>query len=261
MVKTKEDLVGRKVGRLIVIKQVDDYIGSNGKHYDQWMCECSCEDHNIVILRGSNIRGQRTLSCGCLRKEVAAERCRNNRKTNKYSTVCEDQYGKYYIGYTNSTNAKFFVDADDFDKIKDYCWSEHIYASGYRRLITKIDKKIIAMSDMIGCKYYDHKDRNPLNNRRHNLRPANQQENNRNHSKSSINTSGVIGVGWHKTLNKWQSRIYINKKVIHLGYFDNKDAAITARLYAEQKYFKEFAPQKNLYEQYGIIVENKDDRD
>jgi hypothetical protein len=30
MVKTKEDLVGRKVGRLIVIKQVDDYIGSNG---------------------------------------------------------------------------------------------------------------------------------------------------------------------------------------------------------------------------------------
>lgn len=90
MVKTKEDLVGRKVGRLIVIKQVDDYIGSNGKHYDQWMCECSCEDHNIVILRGSNIRGQRTLSCGCLRKEVAAERCRNNRKTNKCSTVCED---------------------------------------------------------------------------------------------------------------------------------------------------------------------------
>lgn len=98
------------------------------------------------------------------------------------------------------------------------------------------------MSDMIGCKYYDHKDRNPLNNRRHNLRPANQQENNRNHSKSSINTSGVIGVGWHKTLNKWQSRIYINKKVIHLGYFDNKDDAIKARLYAEQKYFKEFAP-------------------
>ena len=44
MVKTKEDLVGRKVGRLIVIKQVDDYIGSNGKHYDQWMCECSCKE-------------------------------------------------------------------------------------------------------------------------------------------------------------------------------------------------------------------------
>lgn len=212
MVKTKEDLVGRKVGRLTVIKQVDDYIGSRGKHYDQWMCECSCKDHNIVVLRGSNIRGQRTLSCGCLRKEVAAERCRNNRKTNKYSIVCEDQYGKYYIGYTNNINAKFFVDADDFDKIKDYCWSEHIYASGYCRLITKIDKKIIAMSDMIGCKYYDHKDRNPLNNRRHNLRPANQQENNRNHSKPRINTSSVIGVGWHKTLNKWQSRIYINKK-------------------------------------------------
>ena len=49
MVKTKEDLVGRKVGRLTVIKQVDDYIGSNGKHYDQWMCECSYEQYGIIV--------------------------------------------------------------------------------------------------------------------------------------------------------------------------------------------------------------------
>lgn len=258
MVGTKENLTGRKVGRLTVVKQVDDYIDSKGKHYAQWMCECSCEDHNMIILRGSNIRRQDTLSCGCLRKEVAAKKCQNNRKTNKYSDIHEDQYGKYYIGYTSNTNERFFVDIDDFDKIKDYCWSEHVYASGYHRLVTKIDKKIIAMSDMIGCKYYDHKDRNPLNNRRHNLRPSSQQENCRNHSKSSANTSGVIGVGWHKTLNKWQSRIYISKKAIHLGYFDSKDDAIKARLDAELKYFKEFAPQKHLYKQYGIITEDED---
>lgn len=259
MVKTKEDLAGRKVGRLTIVKQVDDYIDSNGKHYDQWMCECSCEDHNVVVLRGSRIKRQDTLSCGCLRKEVSAARCRNNRKTNEYSDVCEDEYGNYYIGYTNNTNEKFFVDVDDFDKIKDYCWSEHVYASGYHRLTTKIDKKIVSMSEAIGCKFYDHKDRNPLNNRRHNLRPANQQENCRNHSKSNTNTSGVIGVGWHKVFNKWQSRIYINKKAIHLGYFDSKDDAIKARLNAEFKYFKEFAPQKHLYKQYGIITEDEDD--
>ncbi len=261
MVETKEDLTGRKVGRLTVIKQVDDYIDLNGKHYDQWVCECSCEAHNTTILRGSHIRRQSILSCGCLRKEVATEKCFNNRKINEYSDICEDQYGRYYVGYANNTNAKFFIDADDFDKIKDYCWSEYIYANGYHRLITKIDKKIVAMSDMIGCKYYDHTDRNPLNNRRYNLRPASQQENNRNHSKSSVNTSGVIGVGWHKTLNKWQSRIYINKRPIQLGYFDNKDDAIKARLYAEQKYFKEFAPQKHLYIQYGIVTEDENDRD
>ena len=260
MVKTKEDLAGRQVGRLIVIKQVEDYIAKNGKHYDQWMCECSCENHNIVILRGSRIKRQDTLSCGCLRKEMSAERCRNNRKTNEYSAVCEDQYGRYYIGRTSNTDAMFLVDADDFDIIKDYCWSEHIYASGYHRLITKIDNKIVSMSEIIGCKFYDHEDRNPLNNRRYNMRPANQQENCRNHSKSSTNTSGVIGVGWHKTFNKWQARIYVNKKAIQLGYFANKEDAIKARLYAEIKYFKDFAPQKHLYEQYGIIMENKDGR-
>lgn len=261
MVKTKEDLTGRKVGRLTVIKQVDDYIDSNGKHYDQWMCQCSCDAHNTIILRGSNIKGQITRSCGCLRKEVSAERCRNNRKTNNYSNVCEDQYGKYYIGYTSNTNAEFFIDEKDYYQIKDYYWSEHIYASGYHRLVTKINKKIVAMSELIGCKYFDHKDRNPLNNRRYNLRPASPQENNRNHSKSRINTSDVIGVGWHKSTNKWQSRIYINKETIFLGYFDNKDDAIKARLYAEREYFGEFAPQQHLFEQYGIIVEDQNDKD
>lgn len=254
MVKTKEDLTGRKVGRLTVIKQVDDYIGSNGKHYDQWMCECSCEANNITILRGSNIRRQDTLSCGCLRKEVSAERCRNNRKTNEYSDVCEDQYGKYYIGYASNTNAKFFVDADDFDKIKDYCWNEHVLINEYHRLETKIDKRIVAMSEVLGYKYCDHIDRNTLNNRKYNFRKATAQENNRNHSISRANTSKIIGVGWHKTLCKWQARIWISKQEIHLGYFDKKEDAIRARLLAEQKHFKEFAPQRHLFEEYGIVA-------
>lgn len=259
MVQTKEDLTGRNVGRLTVIKQVDDYIDAKGKHYAQWMCRCSCKAHTEIILRHNQIKGEKTHSCGCLRKEVSAETCRNKRKKNKYSDMLEDQYGRYYIGMSSNTGARFFVDAEDYDKIKDYCWSEHIYSSGYHRLVTKFDQKIFAMSEMIGCKYYDHIDRNPLNNRRYNLRPATQQENARNHSISHTNTSGVIGVGWNKVHCKWQSRIYINKKPIFLGWFDDKDDAIKARLLAEYKHFKEFAPQKHLYEQYGIIMEDEND--
>lgn len=37
-----------------------------------------------------------------------------------------------------------------------------------------------------------------------------------------------------------------------LGYYDNKDDAIRARLVGEAKYFGEFAPQMHLCEQYGL---------
>jgi hypothetical protein len=67
----------------------------------------------------------------------------------------------------------------------------------------------------------------------------------------SNNTSGITGVYWNK--EKWNAIIIKNRKRIYLGSFINKDDAIKARLEAEKKYFGEFAPQKHLYEQYGII--------
>lgn len=34
------------------------------------------------------------------------------------------------------------------------------------------------------------------------------------------NTSGYRGVCWHKILNKWNVKISVNNKRIHIGYFD-----------------------------------------
>ena len=41
-----------------------------------------------------------------------------------------------------------------------------------------------------------------------------------------------------------------------LGRFSDKEDAIKARLQAEAKYFKEFAPQRHLFKQYGILEDN-----
>ena len=38
--------------------------------------------------------------------------------------------------------------------------------------------------------------------------------------------------------------------------FDKIEDAIKARLEAEKKYFGEFAPQRHLFEQYGITQQN-----
>ena len=49
-----------------------------------------------------------------------------------------------------------------------------------------------------------------------------------------------------------------DKQYIWLGYFINKEDAIRAKLNAEAKYFGEFAPQQNLYEQYRIETQQND---
>lgn len=89
----------------------------------------------------------------------------------------------------------------------------------------------------------DHRDGNGLNNQRNNLRVCEHRQNMRNLTKlPSTNTSGVLGVCWHGRHKKWNAKITVNDKRIHLGYFDDIEDAIAARKKAEEKYFGRFAP-------------------
>lgn len=63
----------------------------------------------------------------------------------------------------------------------------------------------------------NHKDFNKLNNNSSNLEIVTNRENcNKKHIKS---TSKYTGVYWNKANNKWQSRIAVDGKQIHLGLF------------------------------------------
>lgn len=59
----------------------------------------------------------------------------------------------------------------------------------------------------------------------------------RNQRIRSDNTSGVKGVNWDDTHKKWVARISVNKARKSLGYFNNKQDAINARIDAEKKYW------------------------
>jgi len=82
----------------------------------------------------------------------------------------------------------------------------------------------------------DHINHDRTDNRIDNLRLVTRQENNRNKSKQSNNTSGVSGVFWEKKRNKWRATVWLNGKFEHVGYFANKADAIAARRAAEKKY-------------------------
>lgn len=69
MIKVKEDLTNKQFKRLTVIKQIEDYVASNGKRYAKWLCECECG--NRVEVLGNSLKTGNTQSCGCLHWEIA----------------------------------------------------------------------------------------------------------------------------------------------------------------------------------------------
>lgn len=240
LVKVKEDMTGWVMAehgvpdsRWIVIEQAEDYITPSGHHVAQWLCECNCEKHTRKNIVGTELRLGRSRSCGCLREEL-------KKKYNKY-----DLSGEYGIGWTSNTNKEFYFDLDRFDDIKNICWCEAIRHGLHCLLGTNLATgKIVSMHIHLGYKNYDHINRNELDNRSCNLRPCTQQENLRNKSIRSDNTSGVTGVDWNKNKQKWRVRIYNGKgKEIVIGHFDNLDEATIARFEAEKQYYKEFSPR------------------
>ena len=78
-------------------------------------------------------------------------------------------------------------------------------------------------------RFIDHIDGNKTNNCIFNLRYATQQENNFNQKLRCDNTSGYKGVLWHKKREKWVAQIYLKTKLIHIGYYNDKEDAIEAR--------------------------------
>lgn len=62
------NLVGEKIGRLLVLKDV----GNNKWGQSQFLCRCVCG--NKVIVSGNNLKSDNTKSCGCYNREKASER-------------------------------------------------------------------------------------------------------------------------------------------------------------------------------------------
>lgn len=244
MVKTKEDLSDKEVGNLIVIRQTDDYVSPGGQRHDMWLCQCKCGNPNtsVIEVRGCHLRNGITTSC---------KHCGNGYNISNLNL--SDKNGTYGIGYCSNTGNPFYFDMQDFEAIRWLTWFEHVDDTGYHTLQTKQNNRHVKMSHLLGYKNYDHIDRNPLNNRRYNFRQANYADNARNRTIQKNNTSNIIGVNIDK-YGSWIARIQVDGERKYLGCFSNKDDAIKARLNAEVKYYGEFAPQKHLYEQYGITL-------
>ena len=85
----------------------------------------------------------------------------------------------------------------------------------------------------------DHKDRNPLNNKRSNLRRATICQNARNKTSQKKSTSKYLGVWWCKQDKCWYVRRTVDKQIRHLGAF--KSEVLAALAYDEDAKHDPFA--------------------
>lgn len=143
------------------------------------------------------------------------------------------------------TQGKFaVVDAEGWEKVKHFKWhfNDGYALRGVRRNggVSKIRMHRFLMDTPKGMDT-DHINGDKLDNRYCNLRVCSHHENIMNRQKSIKNTSGYIGVSWHKNYNKWSAQINIEGKKKTIGYYDDKIEA--ARDYNKMaiKYRGEFA--------------------
>lgn len=113
----------------------------------------------------------------------------------------------------------------------------YVNSNGYCRLTVATNKKYyvhqLAYLFMLGTLppkgfHIDHIDGDKLNNKWDNLRLATPSQNSFNSKIHIDNTSGVKGVSWQSSCNKWKASIKVNGNVFNLGTFATKDQAIAA---------------------------------
>lgn len=98
------DLTGKKFGRLVVIKRVENHISPDGSVFAQWLCECDCG--NSVVVFSRNLRNGNTKSCGCyftekLKKRLTKHGFRYSKLYYIWIAIKARCYNKKNIGYKN----------------------------------------------------------------------------------------------------------------------------------------------------------------
>lgn len=143
-----------------------------------------------------------------------------NKRNTKHLTSNDD--GTINIGL--SCGGLCVVDREDLDIVSEYPWyrsrtSNQVYTKNSKQGLVSMSRLIMGVTDDLSV-LVDHKDRDPLNNTRKNLRLCTSSQNNCNKRALAKSSSVYKGVSIDKVNNKWRSQITLYGKNYNLGRFD-----------------------------------------
>ncbi|NWO12705.1 hypothetical protein [Virgibacillus sp.] len=208
------DITGHQYGRLKVIKEVES------KGYTRcWLCKCECGKE--ITVRMSNLRKGSTQSCGCLRKErISKVNCNN---------LAGKRFGKLVVKKRSSKKTKS----------RKVAWECECDCGNV--VIIQSDKLIAGVTKSCGC--LRKKAGNEVNehNKKHLFKEGvfTPLLTSKLRKDNKTGFKGVYAIKRKKGI-KYEARINIKKKAIHLGTFATIEEAVQARKKAEEKYYKPY---------------------
>lgn len=213
---------GERFGKLVAVESVarDKYRRA------VWLFRCDC-GNTMYGTSKSVIHGKKT-DCGCEKRLTRI----NWHWKNPYRI--ENGIAHVVVGSNGET---MICDAEDWERLSHSVWriNQHGYALG--RIAGKVKVFSRCVADCPDGMQVDHINRDPLDNRKCNLRIVTQFENSLNKKLRVENISGMTGVTWEPRTKKWRVQITKDGRSNWIGRFADVSEAKAARLKAEIQYF------------------------
>ena len=204
---------GDRFGKLVVLKEVEPFIGVKGNKMRRYLCKCDCGNEKIA--RFDYLRSSKNPSCGCI-KNLNIKL--SKRKYNTYET--DGEVTKVFDNKGNFT----LTDTEDLEKVKPY----YFYRDFGDYFVTNVRKEgkktgIFLHRLITDCPegmVVDHINHSRNDNRKCNLKICTLQDNRKN--------MPFIGIVYLEHINKWQVSIKQGNEIKYLGVFEDFDEAVVA---------------------------------
>jgi len=165
---------------------------------------------------------------------------RKRKILNEY--IEKESFAELHIKGSIHGDKIILIDLEDLEKIKKYNWTINKFTRSKKIYYYAVTNKGLLLHRYVkgaddGRKTtVDHIDGNTLNNRKINLQICSNRKNLIKQDLCINSKTGVKGVCKFTKNNRYMAYITVNRKRIHLGYFDTIEEAKKAREEAEKLY-------------------------
>lgn len=214
------DLTGQRFGRLTVLEEAEPRRHPNGKTERRWRCRCDCG--TVCEVAQGQLRSGGTRSCGCVRRETSAAKARDltGQRFGRLTVLRRERLeNPSSDGEVNGWLCRCDCGTEKVIRTQVLLRGEAVSCGC--EAVRKLLQRTAADGENVLGRY----DGTVVST----IRPG--------RKRNGQNKTGVTGVCWAASKQRWAARLGLRGKSIHLGYFKRFEDAVAARKAAEAKHY------------------------